>query len=54
MVVSLHAQQFNGNNQRRELQNIVRRSRASIFELQDEAEVCYFDKPMMFVAVLNL
>ena len=39
MVVSVHAQQYNGNNQRRELQNTIRRSRASIFELQDEAEV---------------
>ena len=39
-LVSVHAQHLIGNNQRRELQNIVRRSRASIFELQDEAEVC--------------
>ena len=40
MLVFVHAQQLNGNIQRRELQSAVRRSRASVFELQDEAEVC--------------
>ena len=40
MAATAQAQHFNGNNQRRELQTAVRRSRASIFELQDEAEVC--------------
>ena len=40
IIVSVHSQQYNDKNQRRALQNTVRRSRASIFELQDEAEVC--------------